>query len=188
MPNKKKFSLFLIIFIVVAFLVFYFFNNKKSNLPQSQPIDGAFITQEEYQQWQNFENQENKFSFKYPSDWILETVSSSEIKLYSLGRNKIKQETEESVSSNLTIKTYNSLSELPNNLNSLSLGEWVKTEVAGAKLSLSTIANIEAYELLYDYPSKIFYFSNNRLIYSIFDDSAGENNINNQIIKSFKFN
>jgi len=183
-----------IVLIVIGVAVLVFISNKVGLfLPKRKPVAivppiNQVISAEEYAKWKNYTNSEMKYSLKYPEDWVLEENSTSQLSLYSQSRFKIKSESEVPIQTNITVKIFSSLADLPNNLEkNLDLENWVKEQAGSSPVSKIMVDGSVGYEIILPYPTRVIYSQKDNLIYSIFDSSAGQSAAQKQIVDSFKF-
>lgn len=193
---KTRFNLIQIIFILliaIGVIIIIFFSAKiqssfsKKNIITNNTNNNS-ISQEEYSQWNVFNNSEMKYLLKYPQDWVLEKTSPSEIYLYSSSRFKLKSTNTNPIGSNIYLKIYNSISELPDNSKNLNLSDWIKFQDIEENIKEITINGIAGYEIFSENSNRIIFFQKENLVYSIFDSSAGKSYLQQQIISSLEFN
>jgi len=195
-PRKKIFKIILLvsIILIIAGITIPFTIKKikiaalNAEIKNSRPADNS-ISQEEYNKWTIFNNPEMKYTLRYPQNWTLEKISSEQVFLYSQSRFEMKSKSSIQIASNIKITIYKSFSELPNNSETnLNLESWVKFQEETIPAKKIIINDQTGYEITYSYPTRIIYIQKGDLIYSIFDSSAGQNAIQQQIINSLEFN
>ncbi|MDD4784953.1 MAG: PsbP-related protein [Candidatus Shapirobacteria bacterium] len=193
---KRKFRLiklisFFLILVALAVLIFFAPKIIKKSVPSKEvinPANNESISQEEYNQWKIFSDLELKYSIKYPQDWIVEKNLPTEISFYSPSRLKIKEENSNPISPNIKLTIYQPFSDFPSNPKKLNLEDWINLQNSEDIFKKININGLDAYETITSYPIRIIFLQKGDSVYNIFDSSAGNSVIQQQIVNSLEFN
>lgn len=194
-PKRKirliKLISFFLILVALAVLIFFVPKIVKKPVPSKEVanlVNIESISQEEYSQWKVFSDLELKYSIKYPQDWMVEKNSPTEISFYSPSRLKIKEENSNPISPNIKLTIHKPFSDFPSNPKKLNLEDWINLQNSEDIFKKININGLDAYETITSYPTRIIFLQKGDSVYNIFDSSAGNSVIQQQIINSLEFN